>query len=195
VEYHYGRAHATYYMGTEYARAGLLDVASELLRSAEARFARLGHSAGLDWCRQAKGRYRVRWDGVDASEYAAAERSAGLQVWRSVDWPEIVLEVLNVDSFPQEPVSKLKEWSAKQIDKERRETCVPVGMDPYFRCMLYAAGLPARPADAVFQQLAGARRRLESQFNAITELPGAEVQGEWALWRRKRVAAEKSPTD
>ncbi|MDJ0763521.1 MAG: hypothetical protein QNJ97_11085 [Myxococcota bacterium] len=112
------------------------------------------------------------------------EQHAGLQVWRAGEFPDVLLEVLNVDAYPTEPISKIAGFTAKQIDQERRQTCVSLGMDPYYRCMLYA---PDRslPAGVLFDQLSNARKRLYSCFIDIAALPGAQVPGEWAVWRRK----------
>lgn len=110
--------------------------------------------------------------------------TAGLQVWGANDFPDVLLEVLNVDSYPQEPVSKMPGLTAKQIDEDRRRTCVPLGMDPYYRCMLYAPDR-TRPTEVLFDQLSKARSRLYSRLVDIASFTGADVQGEWALWRRK----------
>jgi hypothetical protein len=243
-------------MGIIYAGVGLLDVAASALRYSEGLFARLGHSAGFDFCRQAKALYHLAWDSAAFSQppqptgqeartreptleshsispirvedgtrgsndigsetrkasedqrvdvcwldfwggspseldgllreagFRQLEVTGGLQVWGAVDFPDVLLEVLNVDSYPQEPVSKLPGLTAKQVDEDRRRTCVPLGMDPYYRCMLYAPGR-TRPAEALFDQLSRARSRLYSCFVNIASFSGANVQGEWAAWRRK----------
>lgn len=244
AEYRYGRAHAGYYMGVIYAGVGLSDVAASALCYSEGLFARLGHSAGLDFCRQAKARHHLVWESIALSRsnpsiwveertgrspdiapetgraaedqrvdvcwldfwggspaglddllhdagFRRLEQTAGLQVWRATDFPDVLLEVLNVDSYPQDPVSKVPGLTAEQIDEDRRRTCVPLGMDPYYRCMLYAPDR-TRPAEVIFDQLSDARSRLYSRFVNIASFPGADVQGEWALWRRKSLSPRGS---
>jgi tetratricopeptide (TPR) repeat protein len=253
AEYRYGRADAGYLLGIICAGEGLPDVATDALRCAEDLFDRIGHPAGLAFCRRAKALYHLAWEStrpLPKQEYekapdrfssgslsgfsirqkhsnddlvgtlpeseepckanvvdicwldfwggspsgledllrdagfSIAELTNGLQVWSAPDFPDILLEILNVDSYPQEPVSKVPGVTAEQIDEDRRRTCVPLCMDPYYQCMLYAPD-QTRPAEILFDQLSEARSRLYSRFVDIAFFPGADVRGEWALWRRK----------
>jgi tetratricopeptide (TPR) repeat protein len=69
AEYRCGRAHAGYYMGVIYADVGLHVVAASALRYSEGLFARLGHSAGLDFCRQAKAQHHLVWESGALSQW------------------------------------------------------------------------------------------------------------------------------
>jgi hypothetical protein len=262
-QYRYGRAHAGYYAGIIYAAVGLNDVAARALRHSEGLFAQLGHTAGLDFCRQAKALYHLVWESANLAQqpqpsdrealarqpgpeshsgasngakeqaqhqpevatetgratedqrvdvcwldfwggspgglddvlhdagFHQLESTGGLRVWSSIDFPDVLLEVLNVDSYPQEPVSKVPGLTATMIDEDRRRTCVVLGMDPYYRCMLYAPDRTRQP-EALFDQLSEARSRLYSRFVDIASFPGADVRGEWALWRRKPLRPQSS---
>src|SRR6266498_1094876 len=70
-----------------------------------------------------------------------------LQTWKAEPFPQVILELLNVDSLPSEPASKTQEVTASQVDAERREWCVPRQMDPSYRLAIHLLSLAPENQD------------------------------------------------
>lgn len=72
---------------------------------------------------------------LKSSGYDRASKENDLSVWVDNKNKHVKIEILVVDTIPREPVSYIQEATNKDIDKDRREYCVPLKMDPFLRCL------------------------------------------------------------
>lgn len=69
--------------------------------------------------------------------FRCEESEGSLQVWRTEKYPGIAIELLDVDSMPVDPVSRIPGITAFHIDRDRRRFCGPHKIDPMYRFMVY----------------------------------------------------------
>ena len=77
-------------------------------------------------------------DWLREAGFQPTPKALGCDTWVSKDFPNVFLEVLNVDSYPPEQPSQMEELTSVSLDEDRRRVCLPHQMDPFFRCMVYS---------------------------------------------------------